>query len=272
SDPKPGNVDREHDHDDTNLHHFLSGAVGARGSLEDAARGRRSVGEAIHGCARGASFHSGGNTQFGAFVLLVPLVTASETNQGRDSLIRRAERVVDGTTTDDALRFYDCFDVVDVYTGSTDVLDVNDPESRRRIEDEGLTLRDVMERGTEEDGVAREWATGFERCREAAELLDEEYDVEVENPTNRAVATTYAELLADEPDGFVAKKHGEGVAEEVRRRTREALDSEDRLDALRELDDELVNRGINPGTTADITAAGIFVNLWCENSTEGFGI
>jgi len=72
---KPGNVGPDHDFDDTGFHQFLAGAVGARRGLADAADGA-SVGDAFLSSVRGASDHRGGNTQFGALLLLVPLVCA----------------------------------------------------------------------------------------------------------------------------------------------------------------------------------------------------
>jgi len=48
------------------------------------------------------------------------------------------------------------------------------------------------------------------------------------------------------------------VAEEATERARAALDGEEDPEALAE---EFVERGINPGTTADLTAGALFVAL-----------
>ncbi len=63
--------------------------------------------------------------------------------------------------------------------------------------------------------------------------------------------------MAEAPDTLVATEHGEAVAREVSARAAEIDD----LDAARRWAEELVDRGINPGTTADLTAAALYVAL-----------
>ena len=72
--PKPGNVDRCHDYPDTRLEHFLASVILARPALEEAALGKGRIGEIIGHAVRQTSMHSGGNTHFGAFILLIPLM------------------------------------------------------------------------------------------------------------------------------------------------------------------------------------------------------
>jgi triphosphoribosyl-dephospho-CoA synthase len=59
-------------------------------------------------------------------------------------------------------------------------------------------------------------------------------------------------------DTFVVKTADRETAEEATRRARAVLDGEESGDALAE---EFVERGINPGTTADLTAGALFVAL-----------
>ena len=74
--PKPGNVDRHRDFPHLRFEHFVTGAVGARDGLAAAADGAP-VGEAFERAVAGMSEQSGGNTQFGAVLLLTPLVRAA---------------------------------------------------------------------------------------------------------------------------------------------------------------------------------------------------
>jgi triphosphoribosyl-dephospho-CoA synthase len=110
-----------------------------------------------------------------------------------------------------------------------------------------------MERSAERDGVAREWVTGFERSFGAADRL-----AELDGPVTDRASTVFLELLAAEPDTFVAINHDEATAESVSDRAAAVLAGEADAD---ELAAELVERGINPGTTADIVAAGLFIAL-----------
>jgi len=105
---KPGNVGPRRDFEDTTFHQFLVGGVGARRGFELAPDA--TVGEVFVESVRGASRHRGGNTQFGAFLLLAPLVVAAAQGDVED-----APRVAEETTPEDAARFYEAFDYVDVH-------------------------------------------------------------------------------------------------------------------------------------------------------------
>ena len=259
--PKPGNVDRCRDHPGLHFSHFLAGAVGARSGLEAAADpDGPGVGEAFEGAVAGMGRQSGGNTQFGALLLVVPLArTAATGDLSRD----RASSVVEATTVEDAAGFYRAFDHVDVSVaeppegwGPLDVRRGSDavPALRER----GLTLEDVMAASAGRDGVAREWVEGFERSFRAAALIAPDDDNAADRPLTDRAATAYLELLAEEPDTFVAIRHGESTARSVSERARDALEGAIDPD---DLADELVAEGVNPGTTADLVAAGLFVAL-----------
>jgi triphosphoribosyl-dephospho-CoA synthase len=70
----------------------------------------------------------------------------------------------------------------------------------------------------------------------------------------------FLRLLAAEPDTFVATTHDPATARAVTERARAVRegDADEDVEALAE---ELVGRGINPGTTADVVAAALFVAL-----------
>ncbi|MFC7223314.1 triphosphoribosyl-dephospho-CoA synthase [Halalkalicoccus sp. GCM10025322] len=254
--PKPGNVDRRRDLPGLRFEHFLAGAVGAGEGLRDAAAGAP-VGEAFERAVRGMADQEGGNTQFGALLLLVPLVrAASEDALSADG----TTAVVEATTVEDAAAFYRAFEHCEVFVDDppkdAPELDVRrGSEAIPDLERRGLTLLDVMRLSEAEDGVAREWTHGFERSFRTAERI-----AESEGPLSRRGAQAFLDLLAERPDTLVAKKHGERVAEEAMQRARRARDNAD-PDAVEALAEAFVEEGINPGTTADIVAAGLFVAL-----------
>lgn len=252
--PKPGNVDRHHDYPDLRFEHFMARAVGARQGLERAERGSR-IGVAFERSIAGMSDQEGGNTQFGALLMLVPLVRAA----GEGRLSREgATAVVADTSVEDACEFYRTFEYVDVAVDDPpeglEPLDVRQgtdaiPELRRRQ----LTLADVMEVSAPVDGVAAEWTDGFPRTFGAADRL-----VDFDGPVPDRTARVFLELLAEAPDTFVEKRADHETAAEVTSRAEAALAGEVDPAALA---DEFVDRDINPGTTADITAAALFVAL-----------
>ncbi|WP_135828314.1 triphosphoribosyl-dephospho-CoA synthase [Halorussus halobius] len=261
--PKPGNVDRERDFPDLRFEHFLAGAVGSGSGLRAAEDGAP-VGEAFERAVAGMSRQRGGNTQFGALLLLVPLVRAAasggESGSG-DLSPEDATRVVEATTTEDAANFYRAFDHADVFVDDppedAQTLDVRrGSDAIPAVEERDATLSDVLALGDDDDDVAAEWTGGFERTFRAADRLA---DLPDSVPASAKAAQVYLELLAREPDTLVAKQHGTKTAESVRVRAQEALEGGPEVVAA--FAESLVADGVNPGTTADLTAAGLFVAL-----------
>ncbi|MGE5831377.1 MAG: triphosphoribosyl-dephospho-CoA synthase [Methanomicrobiales archaeon] len=242
--PKPGNVDRCHDYEGTRLEHFLASSILARPALERAAGCGGGIGEILRQAVRLTTSHSGGNTHFGAFILLVPLL------RGVD--IPGAMEAVRGTTVEDSLEFYRAFSETKVRVLPGDPLDITDPHALDTIREKGLTLLDIMIHSMEHDMVAREWVTGFPLTRKAADLLHRS------GCGRQGLVDTFLGLLSTETDTFIVKEHGETVAGEVRRRAGEVLAGRENLEVF---DADCIARGINPGSTADILIAGIYIAL-----------
>ncbi|MCU4799666.1 triphosphoribosyl-dephospho-CoA synthase [Halobacteria archaeon HArc-gm2] len=254
STPKPGNVDRRHEYDDLRFEHFVAGAVGAQSGFRLAADGGP-VGEAFERSVEGMADQEGGNTQFGALLLVTPLVA---TGASGELTPERASDVVSGTTVEDAANFYRAFEHVDVAVDEPpddlDGLDVRrGTDAIPELEARRLTLEDVMELSSDVDGVAAEWVDGFTRSFEAAAAIERR-----DGPVPDRAAHVFLELLAEEVDTFVVTRNDRETAEEVMRRARAVLDGEE---AAADLADEFVERDVNPGTTADIIAAALFIAL-----------
>jgi triphosphoribosyl-dephospho-CoA synthase len=242
--PKPGNVDRCHDYTDTRLEHFLASAILARPALERAERGEAGIGSLIHEAVTLTARHSGGNTHFGAFILLIPLVMAGDAGS--------AARLVRGTTVEDAVEFYRAFGKTQVRVIPGHDLDVNDPATIDSIRERNMTLYDIMLYSAPRDMVAREWVNGFLLTRKGADLLH------ASGCGHPAIVEAFLDLLATEPDTFIEKKHGTEVAWKTMRRAREVRDG---IGDLASLDQELIDKGINPGSLADIIIASIYIAL-----------
>jgi len=263
--PKPGNVDRHRDLDELRFEHFMAGAVGAGEGVRRAAAGDP-VGAAFETAVAGMATQQGGNTQFGCLLLLVPLVRAAATNSLSPEGV---DGVVESTTVDDAVAFYRAFEHVDVAVGEPPP-EVDDLDVRRgaaaepAIRERELTLSDIMELSADPpdgiaDGNAREWVTGFERAFDAADAL-----LGDDGPIVERTARIFLDLLADQPDTLVAIDHGVDTARAVSDRAAEvasAVDATGDLSAADSLAEEFVDAGINPGTTADCTAAALCIAL-----------
>lgn len=252
--PKPGNVDREREYSDLRFEHFVTGAVGAREGLGLAAEGAP-VGEAFHSAVEGMSQQSGGNTQFGALLVVVPLVRAAT---AQTLSPEGARAVVEETTVEDTVHFYRAFEHVDVAVdeppSELEPLDVRrGADAVPAIRDRAISLAELMAESASIDGVAAEWTNGFPRVFAAAEQL-----ASLDGPIADRAATVYLDALASDVDTFVVTKHDRETAEEVRARARAVRDGDEDVASFA---DELVERGINPGTTADIVAGALFVAL-----------
>jgi triphosphoribosyl-dephospho-CoA synthase len=224
--PKPGNVDRRRDLSALRFEQFLAGGVGAGEGLRLAESGV-SVGEAFEVAVEGMSQQSGGNTQFGCLLNLIPLVCAATDG---DLSPAGVHRVVEATTVDDAVAFYRAFDHVDVAVADPPA-DLDELDVRRggaaepALREAGLTLADVMRlsaTGDPPDGNAREWLCGFDRSFTAAGWL-----LADDGPAPDRIARTFLRLLADEPDTLVWVEHGEMTARLVSARARAAIDHVD---------------------------------------------
>ncbi len=252
--PKPGNVDREREYSDLRFEHFVTGAVGAREGLGLAAEGAP-LGEAFHSAVEGMSQQSGGNTQFGALLVVVPLVRAAT---AQTLSPEGARAVVEETTVEDTVHFYRAFEHVDVAVdeppSELEPLDVRrGADAVPAIRDRAISLAELMAESASIDGVAAEWTNGFPRVFAAAEQL-----ASLDGPIADRAATVYLDALASDVDTFVVTKHDRETAEEVRARARAVRDGDEDVASFA---DELVERGINPGTTADIVAGALFVAL-----------
>jgi triphosphoribosyl-dephospho-CoA synthase len=140
-----------------------------------------------------------------------------------------------------------------------------------------MTLVEVMRLAAHRDDIAREYATAFattfdigapalRRARRDGLAWDE------------AVTETFLTILAARPDTHIARRAGEATAAHVSRRARAVLASGGGRTAygraaIAALDAELRDAGNqrNPGTTADLTTAAIFVALFEDGWQPGQG-
>ena len=130
-----------------------------------------------------------------------------------------------------------------------------------------VTLVEAMRLAADRDGVAREYATAFETTfeRGAPALTRARGDG---LSWSDAIVETHLTLLASSVDTHIIRRTGRAAAERVSQLAREALEAggvrsatgRQAVDAMdRDIRDD--RNSHNPGTTADLTAAAIFVTL-----------
>jgi triphosphoribosyl-dephospho-CoA synthase len=255
SSPKPGNVDRCHDFPDIGFHHFLVSAVSAYPVFRKAAYGHGSVGSLIlEGVHARRAWNIESNTHFGSLVLMIPIaLAASRPGELGVELIG----VLENTTVQDAIDFYNAFELAGVRVKDVDLFSLKDPSSQERLRQNGKTLQQLMFLSQDHDLIAREWSTNFERSfllsRRLKELIEK-------HGLNDGVVKTYLEALAEVPDSLVCAKFGSEKARQVTFQAGVAL-RDDSLEGARQLDSLLLAEDINPGSTADLIASSLFIFL-----------
>jgi len=259
---KPGNVSPGRPFRDMRYEDFLVSAVAAGPELGQA--GARPLGETILAAVRATRGWTLSNTNLGIILLLTPLARAAGrrtgSTAGRLGLRERVQAVLQEPTVDDACLAYTA--IREAHPGGLGTADEQDLAAQPSV-----TLLDAMRLAQDRDLVAREYATGFaltfecgrpvlRAAREAGLAWDE------------ATVETFLTLLAREPDTLVARKLGPQAAEMTSRRAAEVLRqggvrTAQGRECLAAFDADLrdTQNSRNPGTTADLTAAAVFVTL-----------
>ncbi len=265
--PKPGNVSPGRHFSDLRYEDFLASALAIGEPMATA--GEQSVGATIRKSIEATAQWSPSNTNLGIVLLFAPLARAASV-MGSDPLIAADVRgltlqdavrhVLDATTIDDAREVYAAISIARPGgLGRAETQDVSTEPT--------MTLVEVMGLAAHRDTIASEYATGFEiTFGTAVPALERARHEGL--PWDKAVVETFLTLLAAVPDTHIARRSGHKLADEVTAHAQRVLAeggvrSDAGRRALEDMDRALRderNSG-NPGTTADLTAAAIFVLL-----------
>jgi len=255
--PKPGNVSPFASFRDATYEDFLASAAAIGPALLMA--GERSLGTTIRAGVEATARWAPSNTNLGLVLLLAPLARAA-LRSGDKPLRAQVAATLAATTVADAR---------DVYVAIRSVA----PGGLGRASEQDVagtptvTLRDAMALARGRDAIAREYATDFETTFEigAPGLRRALSDALA---WREAVVEVYLTLLAASPDSHIARKLGIDAAVRVQCRARAVLDAGGvrtmtGRDAIAALDRELRDEAntLNPGATADLTGAAIYVVL-----------
>lgn len=252
--PKPGNVSPGQPFHDMRYGDFVASAMAIGPVLLHA--GERPLGETILAAIEATRRVTPANTNLGIVLLLAPLARAAmRTPAGsfRDAVQQELAR----TTIADAGQAYAAIRLAAPGgLGTVPEADVAGTPA--------LTLADAMRLAASHDAIASEWATGFEvTFAVGAPALRQARRAGL--GWTDATTATFLALLAHQPDTLVMRKLGRGEATTIQHQARAitALQAGSRAwrEAVARLDVSLrdgPNRR-NPGATADLTAAAIFV-------------
>jgi triphosphoribosyl-dephospho-CoA synthase len=252
--PKPGNVSPGRHFHDTRYEDFLASAVAIGPAL--AAAGENPLGTTIRRAVEATLRWTRSNTNLGIVLLLAPLARAA-LREGA-SLRERLRTVLAETTVTDAGEVYAA--IRRARPGGLGEAKAEDVAGAPTV-----SLRDAMSLAADRDTIAREYVTDFALTFETgvpAVLASRREGL----AWSDTVVEAYLALLDATPDTHIARKLGAAEAAAISLQAREAraaggTRSPEGRRALGLLDAELRderNRR-NPGTTADLTCAALFV-------------
>jgi triphosphoribosyl-dephospho-CoA synthase len=252
---KPGNITPSHDFHDTSYEDMLRSAITVGPELARA--GERRVGETVLAVVEASRRVAPANTNLGIALLLAPLAKSAFDGgplRARLGATLRALDITDARAAYEAIRL----------AGAGGL--------RERVEydvrsEPTVGLREAMASAAERDSVASEYVTDY------ALTFDTGVPALVAAvgdglAVREAIVELHLRLLDQAPDTLIARKGGADAAARVSAGAREVLAAGGVRTAagrraLRSFDASLRERGnaLNPGTTADLVTASLFVAL-----------
>jgi triphosphoribosyl-dephospho-CoA synthase len=250
---KPGNVHRFSGGHSMTVADFVRSAEAAAPLI-----GRKdlSVGERIRLAVEATRREVAQNTNLGIILLSAPLADAALQRRGGD-LQSRLHRVLQELSVDDARNAYRA--IRETQPGGLGEAPAHDVREEPKV-----TLLEAMRAAEGRDRIAWNYTHGFADIftlgRKWLAHASERW-----NDPSWAAARVYLGFLAHVPDTLIERKFGERIAARVREEARpiessfNACASPEAMTApLTAFDQALKTRGINPGTSADLTVATLF--------------
>jgi triphosphoribosyl-dephospho-CoA synthase len=252
---KPGNITPSHDFADTSYEDMLSSAIAVGPELARA--GERGVGATVLAVVEASRRVAPANTNLGIALLLAPLAKAALGAGPLRACLAETLRALD---------------VADARAAYAAIRLAGAGGLQQRVEHDvrsepAIGLREAMAGAAQRDSVASEYVTDFALTFETgipalAGALGDGLAL------RDAIVELHLRLLEQAPDTLVARKRGAGAAARVSAGARDVLAAggvrtAGGRRALQSFDASLREQGnaLNPGTTADLVTATLFVAL-----------
>lgn len=257
--PKVGNVHRSSDFENLTLHDFLASAVAIAPSMQSA--GEMPVGKTVLEAIRATRQVVNTNTNLGIVLLLAPLAKALALSDATKPLSTCIQTVLNQLTPEDSVFVYEAIRLaVPGGLGKVEEMDVTAaaaPES----------LLFAMAAAADRDLIAQQYVTNFDLVLSKVVPYLLEGKEKGWTLTERIIRT-HLRILSEHPDSLIVRKCGAEMATEISGYAAQIL-------SMGEPGDEIYHGGLadfdfwlrsdghrrNPGTTADLIAAGLFVGL-----------
>lgn len=215
------------------------------------------LGEKIYYAVKATREAVGCNTNLGIILLCAPLIQAMQTRCSETPLRHALRHVLTTTTVDDADWVFKAIALA--APGGLGAVDQQDVRAAPQV-----TLLEAMALAAERDRIALQFVNVYGDIFDFSMPLY--YNAQAKWREGKwAAVAVYAELLSRFPDSHIERKYGHRHSGMVARHMAalraaltEAETTDELLPLLYRLDDLLKSNAINPGTTADLTAATVF--------------
>lgn len=250
---KPGNVHIFADGHGMTVHDFIASADVVS---EVIAQPNLTLGERILRSVQATQDAVKMNTNLGMILLCAPLIQAKLNAHGT-GLQANIHAVVNGSNIEDTEA---CFTAIRLANpaglGAADAHDVHLPAD--------CTLQQAMQQAANQDSIARQYTNNFADVFDGFAYYQKSL-VRWQRPAWAATAL-YLHFLSSFLDSHIVRKQGETIAKLVQNEAIEhaaefnrAFNPKNYQSTLMAFDAALKKRGLNPGTSADLTVASLFL-------------
>lgn len=256
--PKPGNVNCFSDGHNMAVEDFIRSAKAIAPVM---ANPKLSVGERILQSILATRAVVDCNTNLGIVLLFAPLCTAIQHCDNFSKFPETLRHVLTSLTVEDAKLCYQAIRIAEAGgMGTSDQQDIS--------EEPTVTLLQAMEMAQQRDQIALQYVSNFRVLWQLGlpaltNALNSGESVEW------ATAFAYLKLLSDAPDSLICRKQSVELATAVTEKAKQLvfqMNKNSKLDAyiteLTAWDNELKQKAINPGTTADLVATTLLLHAF----------
>ncbi|HET6424781.1 MAG TPA: triphosphoribosyl-dephospho-CoA synthase [Planctomycetaceae bacterium] len=258
---KPGNVHPGASFVDLCYDDFVQAAASIAPVIAEATP--LTIGRTVLSAIEATQQHARSNINLGIVLLMTPLAALSPGEP-----VSALHTILEGTTWRDAADVYRAIRLA--MPGGIGKVDDQDV-----AEEPTQTLREVMRLAADRDLIAAQYANGFAEVRSLAarirKLAEQPAAAAIDRaipPWEQVVIAAFLQLLSEHPDSLIVRKAGLTVAQEARQRAAVVIHAgwpftPESHTLFDELDLWLRANGHcrNPGTSADLIAAALFVAL-----------
>ncbi len=254
---KPGNVGYHADGHGMRVEQF---EISAQTSSEALFESSSCVGERIFKAVKATHEAVGDNTNLGIILLIAPIVEVLEQVAEYADLRLKLAKVLSTLSITDAKYAYQAIQLAT--PGGMGKVDNQDVASEPTV-----TLLEAMQMSAQHDRIAFQYANQYEDIFDHNLPIYRQYLAQW-GSRQWAVTAVFLNQWLRVPDTLIIRKKGLLKAQEISdmiaplaNRVLASRDPTDHVSDLLSLDNELKQAGINPGTTADITVATVFVAM-----------